>query len=143
MSKDITKQVLDIDSLLPPPTDRPYPNLQPRLPHPLIPLRPLPQNLPLNLPRRTLRHRIDKHHTARQKLISRNLLPNPFLNLFCFRRPTFLKLYISARLFLPIEGIRYAYDADVCDCGMGEEDGFEFGGGDLEAGDFDEFLGLC
>jgi len=26
---------------------------------------------------------------------------------------------------------------------MGEEDGFEFGGGDLEAGDFDEFLGLC
>ncbi len=33
-----------------------------------------------------------------------------------------------------------ADDAGVGDGGVDEEDGFELGGGDLEAGDFDEFL---
>ena len=43
-------------------------------------------------------------------------------------------------MFLGVEGFLDADDARVGDGGVGEEDGFEFGGSDLEAGDLDEFL---
>lgn len=39
-----------------------------------------------------------------------------------------------------VERILDPYDAGVCDGRVVEEDGFEFGRGELEAGDFDKFL---
>ena len=43
-------------------------------------------------------------------------------------------------MFLGAERFLHADDATVGDGGVGEEDGFEFGGRDLEAGDLDKFL---
>ena len=103
-------------------------------------LRPLPQHLPLNLPRRTLRH-LTKHHTTSQPLMLSHLSLHPLLNFLStysrVRRIHALRKDVCARLFLGVKGIFDAYDASVCDGGVGEEDGFEFGRGDLEAGDFD------
>ena len=51
-----------------------------------------------------------------------------------------LALDVGAGMFLGVDGCLDADDARVRDGRVGEEDGFEFGGGDLEAGDLDEFL---
>ena len=106
-----------------------------------IPLRPLPHNFPLDLPRRTLRHLINKHHPARQPLIFRHLPFHPPHYLLLTNSGIIfietLRHNVSAGPFLAVEGIGNGYDAGVGNGGVGEEEGFEFGGGDLEAGDFD------
>ena len=106
-----------------------------------ISLRPFPQHFSLNLPRRALRHLIDEHHPPSQPLILRHLSFHPLHNILLpDPRIIFIETLrqdISAGPFLAIEGIGDGYDAGVGDAGVGEEEGFEFGRGDLEAGDFD------
>ena len=110
-------------------------------PHlPIVHLRPLPQRFPLNLPRRTLRHLIHENHPARQILVFRNLTLDPFLYLSLARGSFGVEQDVGTGEFLGAEGVLDTDDARVGDGGMGEENGFEFGGSDLEAGDFDEFL---
>ena len=53
--------------------------LQLQLPLLRISLRPLPQNLPLHLPCRTLRH-LTEHYTLSQLLVLRNLSLHPLWN---------------------------------------------------------------
>ena len=112
-----------------------------RPPHlPIRHLRPLPQRLPLNLTRRTLRHLVHKNHTARQVFVLRDFGLDPLFNLSLARRALGVELDVGSGMFLGAEGFLHADDATVGDGGVGEEDGFEFGGSDLEAGDLDEFL---
>ena len=106
----------------------------------LIPLRPLPQRLPLNLARRTLRHLIHKHYPACQILMFRKLALDPLLYLLFARRSFGVECDVRTGVFLGTEGFLDADDAGIGDGGVGEEDGFEFGGGNLRAGYFDEFL---
>ena len=70
----------------------------------------------------------------------RDLAPDPLLYLFRARRSFRLEQYIGPRVFLCAEGVLDADDARVVDGRVGEEDGFELGGSDLVARDFDEFL---
>lgn len=70
----------------------------------------------------------------------RDLALDPLLYL-CLDRPSFrFERYVCSGVFLGAEGGLDADDARVGDGRVGEEDGFEFGGSDLEAGDLDEFL---
>lgn len=70
----------------------------------------------------------------------RNLALDPLFYLFRARRSFRLELYVSSRVFLSVEGLLNADHARVGDRRVGKEDSLEFGGSDLEAGDFDEFL---
>lgn len=73
-------------------------------------------------------------------LVLGDLALDPSLDLFRARRSFPLKQHVGAGVFLGIEGVLDADDARVGDGRVGQEEGFELGGGDLEAGDFDEFL---
>lgn len=103
-------------------------------------LRPFPQNLPLDLPRCTLGHLIDEDHTTRQILMLCNLALDPLLYLFRARRSFRVELHVSSRVFLSVEGFLDADYAGIGNSRVGKKDGFELCGGDLVAGDFDEFL---
>ena len=70
----------------------------------------------------------------------RDLGLDPLLNLPLARRPLGLELDVASGMFLGAEGLLAADDAGGGDGRVGEEDGFELGGSDLEARDFDEFL---
>lgn len=70
----------------------------------------------------------------------RDLALDPPFNLRPGRRSVRLERHVCSGAFLRAEGGLDADDARVGDGRMGEEDGFQFGGGDLEAGDLDEFL---
>ena len=107
---------------------------------PFTHLGPLPQRLPLDLSRRTLGHLVHNNHTARQVFMFRNLGLDPRLYLLLARRSLGFELDVGSGMFLGVEGFLDADDTRVGDGGVGEEDGFELGGSDLEAGDLDEFL---
>ena len=68
------------------------------------------------------------------------LHPGLYLHRPCCGARLFFELDVRAGFFLCIEGILETNNARVCDGRVGEEDGLEFGRGDLKAGDFDEFL---
>lgn len=70
--------------------------------------------------------------------------PNPFLDLLRtdarIRGIHALGQDVCAWFLFGAEGVLDTYDAGIGDGRVGEEDGFEFGGSNLEAGDFDKFL---
>lgn len=107
---------------------------------PISHLGPLPQRLPLYLPRRTLRYLVHKNHPARQVFVLRDFGLDPLLYLLLARRSLGIELDVGSRMFLGAERFLHADDATIGDGRVGEEDGFELGGSDLEAGDLDEFL---
>lgn len=65
---------------------------------------------------------------------------HPLLDFFRARGAFRREQYVRSGVFLGAKGILHADDAGIGDGRVGEEDGFELGGSDLEAGDFDEFL---
>ena len=70
----------------------------------------------------------------------RDLALYPLLDLFRARRAFRVEQDVRAGVFLGAKGVLHADDAGVGDGRVGEEDSFELGGSDLEAGDFDQFL---
>ena len=114
--------------------------LQLRPSHLPILLRPLPQNLPLDLARRALGHLVHKDHPARQVLMLRDLALHPLLDFFRTRRAFRLEQHVRPGVFLGAEGVLQADDAHVVNGRVGEEDSLELGRSNLETGDFDEFL---
>ena len=119
----------------------PHSSSQLRPPHlPITHLSPFPQRLPLDLARRTLRHLVHKNHTARQVFMFRDFGLDPLLYLLLARRSFGIELDVGSGMFLGAKRFLYTDDTTIGDGRMGEEDGFELGGSDLEAGDFDKFL---
>ena len=116
--------------------------LQPTLPHrPIanLDLRLVSQDLPQNLPRRVLGDGVDEFDAARQPLVLSHLVRQPRGNvLFRGALAVFLQRDVSARQLLAVDGD--AHDGGVLHGRVLEEEGFEFGRGDLVAFDFDEFL---
>ena len=65
---------------------------------------------------------------------------DPLLYLLLARRSLGIELDVGSGMFLGAERFLHADDAAIGDGRVGEEDGFELGGSDLEARDLDEFL---
>ena len=112
-----------------------------RPPHlPTAHLGPFPQRLPLDLARRTLRHLVHKSYTARQVFMFRDFALDPLLYLLLARRSFGIELDVGSGMFLGAKRFLHTDNATIGDGRVGEEDGFELGGSDLEAGDLDKFL---
>jgi len=115
--------------------------------HPTLPHRPIAnlnlglvsQDLPQNLSRRVLGDGVDEFDAARQPLVLSHLGRQPRSNvLLGCALAVFLQRDVSARQLFAVDGD--AHDGGVLHGWVLEEEGFEFGGGDLVAFDFDEFL---
>ena len=83
-------------------------------------LRPILQNPPQYLPRRTLRHLLNKPHSPSQSLMTRHFLTQPLYNLL----RVFLRVFtvgsndVRARDFRVAVVVLDAYDGDVVDGGV-------------------------
>jgi hypothetical protein len=121
-----------------------YITLQPALPHrPIanLSLSLIPQNLPQNLPRRVLGDGVHELDAARQPLVLSHLVRQPRGNVLLrggAALAVFLQRDVSARQLFAVDGD--AHDGGVLHGRVLEEEGFELGGRDLVAFDFDEFL---
>lgn len=70
----------------------------------------------------------------------RNLALDPLLYLFRARCSFRLEQHVGSRVFLSVERVLDTDYARIGDSRVGQEDSFELGGSDLEAGNFNEFL---
>jgi hypothetical protein len=116
--------------------------LQPTLPHRRIAnlsLGLISQDLPQNLSRRVLGNRVDEFDTAHQPLVLGHFRRQPRSDILLRRTlAVFLQRDVSARQLFAVDGD--SHNRSVLHGWVVEEEGFEFGRGDLVAFDFDELL---
>lgn len=111
-----------------------------------LPLRQLPQILAQNLAGRALRDGLDEGDAAPQALVVGHVLRDVVLDLLGRNGRGFLVSLAAARCGDDVGAGnlgafgRHADDGGVKDGRVGEQQGLELGGGDLEAFVFDEFL---
>lgn len=100
-----------------------------------------PQDALQDFPARALWYLVHKHHPSRQSFIASQVIRHMTLKLISANRSSWPSYYVSPRLFVSLQlRVVNANDGAIFNVRMAQEHAFEFGRGNLETSNLDQFL---